>query len=98
VRLVRLGIAVAIAAVCTAAYVDHRDKAARLKRAHVALWFCQHHGTRCGSTSPSSIEAAWNRRELGYGVAVVLLAGGGILSLRRPAAHRSEGSAPPSGE
>jgi len=98
VKTLLLVIALVVAALCAAAIVDHRDKEARLKRAHVALWICQHRGTQCDSPSPSSIEAGWNRREVGYGVAVVVLAGGGILAFKRAPAHRSEGSAPSSVE
>jgi len=91
-------VALAIAAVFTAAIVGHRAKDTRLQDARVDHWLCGHRGERCDATSPSAIESAWNRREIAYEAALVVLAGAGVVAHRRAAAHRSDGSAHPSGE
>ena len=58
-----------------AAIIDHRNKQARIDRAHVAEWYCAHDGTRCGGPSSEKIEEHWNERQEGYEIAVVALSG-----------------------
>jgi hypothetical protein len=90
-----LGLACVAAAgvVAVAAIVDHRWKQHRLYRAEVAEWYCTHRGTRCGGTPWETIEARWNRRQVGYEVAVTVLAtaGAGLIGIRalRPARGRA---------
>jgi hypothetical protein len=60
---------------CVAAVVDHRSKQTRIDRAQVAAWYCTHQGTHCGGESWRRIENRWNRRQLGYEIAVASLAG-----------------------
>jgi hypothetical protein len=61
------------------AIADHRIKNARMSRAEVAEWYCRHDGTRCGGPSSARIEARWNRRQLGYEVAVIALGGFAVV-------------------
>jgi hypothetical protein len=67
-RRFALPLAFAAAAVVLAitAVVDHSWKQRRINHAEVAEWYCAHEGTRCGGPSSERIEAAWNRRQLGY--------------------------------
>ena len=75
---------VLVVAIAAAAVADREHKAHRLNRASRDAWFCTHKGTRCDRTKPQAIEAAWNRRELGYVVVeVALVAGLGVLLARR---------------
>jgi hypothetical protein len=73
-----------LAIIGVAGVVDHTIKIRRINRAQVSEWYCNHHGTRCGGPSSAGIEDAWNRRELGYQVALVVIAvTGATLTVRR---------------
>ena len=61
------------------AIVDRHVKQARIDRAELAEWYCSHQGTRCGGPSSDRIEARWNRRELGYEIAVGTLGALGVV-------------------
>jgi hypothetical protein len=61
------------------AIADHWNKTARMNRAELAEWYCQHEGTRCGGASSTGIEAAWNERQLGYEIAVSAVGGLGLV-------------------
>jgi hypothetical protein len=69
------------------AIADHRWKQRRIGRAEVAEWYCTHRGTHCGGPSSAAIERHWNRRQLGYEIAVVVL-GGSALALAAARAAR----------
>ena len=61
-----------------AAVVDHSWKQRRIDRAQVAAWYCTHQGTTCGGESWRRIEYRWNRRQLGYEIAVASLTAFGL--------------------
>jgi hypothetical protein len=71
--------AVAFAAVCLVAVLDHSHKHRVRAAAQRDAWFCRHGGTHCGGASPAAIEASWNRRERAYVVAVGVL-GAAVLA------------------
>ena len=62
-----------LVAVCAVAVLDHTHKHDRRATATRDAWFCRNRGTHCGGADPAAIEAAWNRRERGYFVAVGVL-------------------------
>jgi hypothetical protein len=71
-----------LAAIGTAGTVDHTIKNQRTNRAQLSEWYCVHKGTRCGGPSSSAMEDAWNQRELGYQIALgVVATAGGFLIL-----------------
>jgi len=57
------------------AIIDHRNKQARIDRAELSEWYCQHDGTHCGGPSSDKIEQHWNERQGGYEVVVAELSG-----------------------
>ena len=76
-----------------AAIADHRNKQSRAIKAEVLEWYCAHDGTHCGGPSSARIEAHWNKRQLGYEIAVSGLGGFAILlfigsTLRVTRVHR----------
>ena len=77
---------IAFVIVTTVAVVDHVRKSDALQRANVSAWYCNNHGTRCDETKPDRIEGDWNRRQRAYqaaDVALVLIAAGAVIALRR---------------
>jgi hypothetical protein len=83
---------VLLVAVCAVAVVDHTRKHDRRVAAKRDAWFCRNRGTHCGGANAVAIEAAWNRRERAYFVAVGVLglvviasAAGGLRSSRSQA-------------
>src|SRR5258708_31795382 len=64
-----------------AAIVDHSDKQRRINRAEEAEWYCLHRRTHCGGPSSARIESRWQQRQWGYEIAVVSLAGFGVVRL-----------------
>jgi len=65
-----------------AGVVDHTLKARHMNRAELSEWYCEHNQTRCGGESSSRLEDAWNKRERGYQLAlVVVAAAGGFLTI-----------------
>ncbi len=62
---------------------DHSRKSAAIERANVALWFCQHGQGRCADTKPATVEAAWQRRERRYQLALAGTAVVGGWRVRR---------------
>jgi hypothetical protein len=63
------------------AIADHRNKQARIDRAHVSEWYCIHDGTQCGGPSSKRIETHWNERQEGYEIAVAALSGFALVRL-----------------
>jgi hypothetical protein len=91
VRLALAAIAVAIVGLSAAGFVDHSQKAARLRGASVKAWKCAHRGTECGATTPAAIEAAWNSRERIYagGLIALAVAGGALIFVRASGGRRA---------
>ena len=49
--------------IAAGALADHRHKNARMGRADVASWYCQHRNQRCQEPQAEAIEASWQQRE-----------------------------------
>jgi hypothetical protein len=80
-HVVALSCLAAAALLALVAFIDHRWKTARIDRIELAAWYCQRYGTACTGPSHDRVEAQWNEREWGYGIAFALLAGYGIVRL-----------------
>jgi len=67
------------------AVVDHELKTREMQKWYRAAWFCTNRGLHCDAPKPSDIEAAWQKRELGYWSALgaILLLGGTTYVLVR---------------
>jgi hypothetical protein len=70
-----------LVAIGAAGVVDHTLKARRMNRAELREWYCEHKQTRCGGSSSSRIEDAWNHREVGYQLALGVVAVGAALTI-----------------
>jgi len=70
-----------LAAIGAAGVVDHTLKARRMVRAELREWYCEHKQTRCGGASSRRIEDAWNHREVGYQLALGIVAVGAALTI-----------------
>ena len=71
-----------LGAIGAAGVFDHTLKNRRTNRAQLSEWYCEHKHTGCGGTSSSAMEDAWNQRELGYQIALsVVAAAGGVLTI-----------------
>jgi hypothetical protein len=76
--LLAIALALAIAGV-----VDHTHKMGVARRASIAEWLCDHGKGPCGGTSVKRIEAAWQRRERAYQIALALSLGGAAAAAWR---------------
>jgi|1185.fasta_scaffold272974_2 hypothetical protein len=70
-----------LAAIGAAGVVDHTLKGRRMGHAQVREWYCEHKQTRCGGASSRRIEDAWNEREVGYQLALGVVAVGAALTI-----------------
>jgi hypothetical protein len=64
-----------------AAIIDHIDKGHRMDRAERLEWYCAHQGTHCGGPSSERIENDWNKRQLGYEIAVIAIGGAALARI-----------------
>ena len=70
--------------------LDHHLKQGRMDRAERSEWYCTHLHQRCGGPSSARIEHRWNRRELGYEIALgALVAAGLVLGVTALARRRA---------
>ena len=73
VTLVALAVLTGVAGV-----IDHRNVQEHLNRLERNEWFCEHKGLDCGGPSSRVAHARWERREVGYQVALLALAVGAV--------------------
>ena len=67
--------------IAAVALADHRHKNARMGRADVANWYCQHRNQRCEEPRAETIEASWQQRERVYRVSFWLASLGAMTAL-----------------
>ena len=67
--------------IAAAAVADHRHKNARMGRADVASWYCQHRNQRCQEPQAEVIEASWQQRERVYRVCFWVASLGAMTAL-----------------
>lgn len=67
--------------IAAAAVADHRHKNARMGRADVASWYCQHRNQRCQEPQAEAIEGSWQQRERVYRLSFWLASLGAMTAL-----------------